>query len=136
MCSPTHDTNDLEFRPTCEGDCGTIFAEATEAALTDGKNLWCRVCADTMDREAFVQDVIAGLVKPWIIPAAPRYPAPMNTVQAMALAVEVACGGSNLLSGADEDCDLCDDEPETAEHTAPSMAELMADGTFGRKAAA
>ncbi len=38
-----------------------------------------------------------------------RAPAPMGTVEAMGLAVRAVLGESNLLNGADEECDVCED---------------------------
>jgi len=117
-CSATHDTNDLEFRPTCEGGCGTIFEDAMDAAFTDGTNLWCKACKEEMDREALVEAAIAGQAPP------------MTTVEAMRLGIEAALGGNTLLNGFDPGPGCGEDDDEvTKEVEAMTMNELV----FGRE---
>lgn len=100
-------------RPRCEG-CACLFEEATDAASTDGINLWCSTCTEELAREAAVESALVG---------------PMTTAQALGMAVEVACGGSNLLNGREPEDDLDD---ETVEIDVETMGDMVHGRREGR----
>src|SRR6185295_17677858 len=120
------DDYDLDGDKIHCGICGCVVTPANFAAW-DPWDVFCASCQTAAEREYGVDESVG-------VPTEAEYRRAMTTTEALAMAVEAAMGGRNLLNGADEESDEC--EPETKEVTVPSMVDLMADGTFGRKAAA